>query len=306
MPNIIEYAPIFQGALDLQMLQQATSGWMGANAGQVRYTGGNEVKIPVHNLSGLGDYDRAGEKYPDKGGLNLSYQTFVLTQDRAAGLSFDRHDVDGSNFIINARMLAGEMQRTRVIPEVGASRYPAIAARVMAAGKSTSYAPQASTVINQSLTGLNNLRDRTGDDLSGLVAAMAFPVYGLLARSAGLGRSLTPQTFTQGGLSFEVKPIDGVPTIPVVSGRMKGAYIFHAGNAGDPDFGFGPDGGAVGINWTICPRPAPIAVSKTDNIKIFTPDENQGGDSWMIKYRKYHGLWVKRDQLDAFEVSVPA
>ena len=44
--NTLEYATIFQQALDKQMEQALTSGWMDQNAGQVKYTGGNEVKVP--------------------------------------------------------------------------------------------------------------------------------------------------------------------------------------------------------------------------------------------------------------------
>mgnify|MGYP004476213155 CR=1 FL=1 len=37
----------------------------------------------------------------------------------------------------------------------------------------------------------------------------------------------------------------------------------------------------------ICPKSAPIAVSKTDNVKIITPEANQFADAWDIDYRKY-------------------
>ena len=40
------------------------------------------------------------------------------------------------------------------------------------------------------------------------------------------------------------------------------------------------------------PRIAPIAVSKQDNMKIFTPQENQAADAWLCEYRRYHDLWV--------------
>ena len=59
--NTLEYAKIFSQTLDRQMLAEATSGWMEANAGQVKYSGGNEVKIPMISTSGLGDYDRDEE-----------------------------------------------------------------------------------------------------------------------------------------------------------------------------------------------------------------------------------------------------
>ncbi len=48
--NTIEYAKIFQKELDKQVVQAATSGWMEANAGQVIYNGGDEIKIPQMGL----------------------------------------------------------------------------------------------------------------------------------------------------------------------------------------------------------------------------------------------------------------
>ena len=56
--NTIEYAKVFTDALDAQLVEGSTSGWMEANAGQVKYQGGNEIKIPKITLNGMGDYDR--------------------------------------------------------------------------------------------------------------------------------------------------------------------------------------------------------------------------------------------------------
>ena len=72
-------------ACDQQLIEGATSGWMEANAGQVKYTGGDTVKIPTLSTTGLGDYDRnAG--YP-KGGVSVKYQTKTMTQDRGRHFS---------------------------------------------------------------------------------------------------------------------------------------------------------------------------------------------------------------------------
>jgi len=48
MANVLEYAKIFMQELDKQVVAQATSGWMEANAGLVKYNGGDEVKIPEY------------------------------------------------------------------------------------------------------------------------------------------------------------------------------------------------------------------------------------------------------------------
>jgi hypothetical protein len=49
-----------------------------------------------------------------------------------------------------------------------------------------------------------------------------------------------------------------------------------------------------------------MAISKQDNVKIFTPDENQDGDDWKLQYRRYHDLWLFDNVLDAVQVSTQA
>lgn len=64
-------------------------------------------------------------------------------------------------------------------------------------------------------------------------------------------------------------------------------------------------GGVVaGLLGVICPKSAPIAVSKTDNIKIITPEANQFADAWDIDYRKYHDLFVPENKKAVIAVSL--
>ena len=63
MANTIAYATLFQQALDKAAVAKLTSGWMDANAGQVIYNGGKEVKIPKMNMDGLGDYSFQTEDF---------------------------------------------------------------------------------------------------------------------------------------------------------------------------------------------------------------------------------------------------
>ena len=48
--NTLEKAALFQKSLDLLAVQELTTGWMDKNAGQVKYSGGKEVKIPKMEL----------------------------------------------------------------------------------------------------------------------------------------------------------------------------------------------------------------------------------------------------------------
>lgn len=56
--NTLATATLFQNTLDKVAIQDAVTGWMDANAGQVLYNGGAEVKIPKMSVQGMGDYDR--------------------------------------------------------------------------------------------------------------------------------------------------------------------------------------------------------------------------------------------------------
>ena len=111
--NTIQYAALFQQKLDEQVTALSTSGWMEANAGQVKYTGGKEIKVPSISTSGLGDYDRDSGFV--QGSVNLTYETLTMTQDRGRTFSLDAMEVDESGFLANATTVMGE-HRAYVLP----------------------------------------------------------------------------------------------------------------------------------------------------------------------------------------------
>ncbi len=296
MANTIEYARVFQEELDKQVIEGSTSGWMEENASQVIYNGGSEIKLPKMSLQGLGSYSR-GDGYVS-GAVTYAYETFSLTQDRGRRFRIDAVDVDESGFGLAAANVAAEFQRTKVIPEIDAYRYSRLAA---AAGIRETYTPDKSTVMSALLAQLGAVRDVTGDE-GDVVIAMSRPVYDKLLMSGEISYAVETADFKQGELEFSVKTINGVPVIPVPSARMKTAYTFK----GDGDGGFSPASGAKDINWIICPKSAPIAVSKTDNVKIITPEANQFADAWDIDYRKYHDLFIPDNKKAVIAVSVSA
>lgn len=294
MSNTIEYAKVFQKELDKQVLEGATSGWMEENASQVIYNGGSEIKLPKMSLQGLGSYSR-DEGYSG-GAVTYAYETFSLTQDRGRRFRIDAIDVDESGFGLAAANVAAEFQRTQVIPEIDAYRYSRLAA---AAGIRETYTPDKATVMSTLLDQLGKVRDITGDE-GDVVIIMSRPVYDKLMLSGEISYAVENSQFKQGELEFGVKSINGVPVIPVPSARMKSAYTFRA----DGNGGFAPADGAKEVNWIICPKSAPIAVSKTDNVKIITPEANQFADAWDIDYRKYHDLFVPDNKKAVIAVSL--
>lgn len=278
-------------ACDQQLIEGATSGWMEANAGQIKYTGGDTVKIPTLSTTGLGDYDRnAG--YP-KGGVSVKYQTKTMTQDRGTSFFLDRIEVDESGFIATAASSAAIFQREHVIPEVDAYRYSKLYQLAKAKGFSHEYTPVVSTMLSELQKDITAVRD-SGAGAAELVIIMPYPVADILSSSEKLTRYINAGQFSQGGINIDVQTFNGIPIIRVPSERMKTLYDFKSG---ETEFGFAPAADAVQINWIICPKSVPIAVSKTDGVYIYDPETTQGADAWKVEYRKFHDLWVKDEQL---------
>lgn len=302
MANVFEYAKIFMQELDKQVVAQATSGWMEANAGLVKYNGGNEVKIPVIDMDALGDYDR-NNGFVD-GSVNLTYETKAMDQDRGRTFMLDRMDVDETNFVATAANVMGEFQRVHVIPEIDAYRYSSIATQAIAKNAAVGgYTPSASNILTKLKEDIYAIYDVAGE--IPLVITMNMQVAAILENSTELSKMLSVIDFTQGDVKTTVRAIDDNPIIKVPSLRMKTQYVFYDGkSSGQQGGGFVADTTAKNVNWIITPRTAPIAVSKTDNIRIFTPEQNQKADAWKIDYRKYHDLWIKDNQFNAIRVNI--
>lgn len=301
-PNVLEYAKIFMEQLDTQVVAQATSGWMEANAGLVKYNGGDEVKIPIISMDGLGDYDRTNGFA--EGAVSLNYETKKLTQDRGRTFQLDRMDVDETNFVATAANVMGEFQRTLVIPEIDAYRYSSIATQAIEKEAAVGgYDPAEESILKKLKEDIYAIYDIAGE--IPLVITMNMQIAAILENSTELVKQLSVIEFSQGDIKTTVRGIDNNPIIKVPSMRMKTKYQFLDGKTtGQEAGGFKPDTTAKNINWIITPRTAPIAVSKTDKIRIFEPDQNQKADAWKLDYRKYHDLWVKDNQFKAIRVNI--
>lgn len=299
--NTLEFAKLFQTELDKQIAQQATSGWMESNAGQVKYNGGDEIKIPDIVVQGLADYDR--DTGFVQGSVTYKYQTHKLTQDRGRTFQLDAMDVDETNFGASAANVMSEFQRLHVIPEIDAYRYSFIAAKAEAAGKSRTYALAENSILTELYKDIFDLADM-GVDLTQLVISIAYPAYGVLTGNEKIQKRIDVGQFAQGGINLQIKMLDGIPLIPVSSNRMKSAFVFNDGEtAGQEAGGFVPAVDAKSVNWIVSPRSAPIGISKTDKVRIFTPDENQKADAWKLDYRKYHDVIIPDNKTKAFRVT---
>jgi hypothetical protein len=303
--NTLQYSQQFQTVLDAQMLAGATSAFMEANAGQVKYDGGDTVHIPEISMQGLAKYDR--DEGFNQGSVTLKFNPYKMTQDRGRTFQLDSMDVNETNFVATAGTVMGEFQRTQVIPEIDSYRYSKIAALATAENKvTTGFTPAVATILEKLEAEITEIQDVVGED-EGLIIVMSTKLRTILNNADKFNRYLNVAEFKNGSVNTTVKSFNDIPILGVPSARMKTAYVFNDGKtASQQAGGFKADTGAKDINWIIMPQRAPIAVSKTDKVRVFTPELNQKADAWKIDYRKYHDLWIPKNRFAAIRVNTGA
>ena len=263
---------------------------MDANAGQVEYNGGNKVKMPEIETTGLKDYDR-DKGYPE-GSVTLKFKEYDMTMDRGTSFMLDAMDVNETNFIANATSVIHNFQKENVLPEIDSYRYSKLYALLKAAGRATTYTAKAEDVMDALLADIGKIRDEVGEDVA-LVISIAQSVKTALELNDKFVKKLNVADFKAGMINTKLKQIDNCFLKAVPSSRMKSAYVFHDGKTGGQEKGgFEAAESAVQINWIITTQTAPIAVTKQDKMKIIDPDTYQKADAWFIGYRRYHELWL--------------
>lgn len=289
------YATLFEKALDEQIVQRAVTGWMDANAGQVKYSGGKTVKIPKMSMDGLGDYSRT-TGYP-QGSVSLTYETMTMTQDRGRQFMLDSMDVDETNFVASAGTVMSEFQRIHVAPEIDAYRLSKLATLAITANVNVaySYTPSKADIVDTLIDALATIRKRGFRDMPLVIHATADVVAALAKAKSDKAAEVA---FTAGGgLQTTVPSIDNVPIIETDNARMVSAITTSA-------TGWAKGASAKDVNFIIMPRVAPIAITKQDNMKIFTPKENQSADAWLMDYRRYHDLWVMDNKVPGIYANI--
>ena len=293
-----------QKKLDQAVIIGATSGWMEANAGEVIYNGGDEVKIPTMTTSGLADYDRDNGFV--QGGITLKYNTYKMTQDRGRTFQIDRMDVDESGFVATSANLIKTFQTQQVIPEIDSYRYSTIADIAVKANQSEAVALTADNALTKIREHIRAVQDIVGDDVP-LILTMSTKTRTLIEDSPKIGKSINVADFKQGGMNFKVKSLDESVIRIAPSSRLKTKYeILDGTTSGQEAGGLKAAADAKDINWIITPQRVPIAISKTDKLRVFEPDTNQKADAWKIDYRKYHDLWIKESNKKIIFVCVGA
>ncbi len=288
--NSIENAVKYSTELDKMFAQKSATGFFADNALATKFVGAKTVIIPDVDFQGLADYDRdAGYT---KGAITVSNTSYTMAMDRARSLQIDREDMDETGIANLAGKILGEYVRTKVVPECDA--YVLSKLGGLALGRSNVVDGDIKKPYETLCQLINEVQAVVGYDEE-LVAFVDGYMFAALQNSAEISKMITVSDFKQGDVNLKVKSLNGVSIIPVVSERMKTAYTFNGGNAG----GFKPLTNAREIYMLVLPKTAAHLVKKTENMRIFTPEQNIDADAYKFDYRIYYDVFVNKSGLDS-------
>lgn len=303
--NTIATASKYTDVLDKMVVQKSETGFFTDNVFGAKFVGAKTVVMPDVSFIGLADYDR--DNGFSKAGITVAQTSFELTKDRGRKLQIDREDMDETGVANLAGQILGEYVRTMVVPEMDAYVLSKLAGIASTRSHKTVYAED--TGFAQLNTAINNVYSRAGYDTE-LIAFVDSTMYSLLMNTNEIARQLVIGDFKKGEINTRVRYLNDVAIIPVSDERMRDSYTFEAGTAASSGSaatgGFKPASSAGYIRALVVPKKGAHLVKKTEQMRIFTPEQNIDADAYTFNYRIHYDVFVKKSGLDMIESIVTA
>ena len=294
--NSVEFCTKMTTELDKKMVQSAQTGIFVDNNLRGKFVGAKTVIIPTMGMSGLGDYDR--DEGHARGGVSVSGKPFTLDMDRGICFQIDEQEADESGIPDLAGQVMGEFVRTKVVPEVDAYTLSKLAG--VAIDKEQIVTGTIDTDIYKMINKAKaKVQNAIGYDEE-LVCFVDGTVFAALKNSSEISRHLVLNDFKKGELHTQVTCLDDMPILPVQDSRMKTGYTFHDGSA--DEFGFEPLDTAKSIGFLLLPKRCASLIKKTEQIRTFTPRNNQKAVAWRLDYRLYYDVVVKDSLVEGIYV----
>lgn len=303
--NTIATASKYTDVLDKMVVQKSETGFFTDNVFGAKFVGAKTVVMPDVSFIGLADYDR--DNGFSKAGITVAQTSFELTKDRGRKLQIDREDMDETGVANLAGQILGEYVRTMVVPEMDAYVLSKLAGIASTRSHKTVYAED--TGFAQLNTAINNVYSRAGYDTE-LIAFVDSTMYSLLMNTNEIARQLVIGDFKKGEINTRVRYLNDVAIIPVSDERMRDSYTFEAGTAASSGSaatgGFKPASSAGYVRALVVPKKGAHLVKKTEQMRIFTPEQNIDADAYTFNYRIHYDVFVKKSGLDMIESIVTA
>lgn len=333
MANSIEFAKNYTGILDEVYQRAAVSRCLNSGGRMVR-AGRNakEILIPKISVTGLGDYTRnVGYK---TGSITYEYETHSFGYDRAIRLFADVMDVEESG-VLDCFVEAGaELQRTQVAPEGDAYTFSQIASTEGVTVKGEDLSEASAVDVLAALRAVTDDMDEKQVSTGSRYLFITPTLRGILDDFSLANPTRSNRVLERFSRIVEVPQVRFYTAIDLLSGdddqfgyqKATGTYVATTDTEVDSTKTYYTKSGdeytavaspaksglanyyeLVGagrdINFMVVEKSAIIKYDKHVASRVFSPDELEALDFYMLKYRKYGIVSVLENKLDGVYVS---
>ena len=294
-----------------------------------------EIMIPKIQVTGLGDYTR-NQGYKT-GSITYEYETKAFNYDRGVRLLADVMDVEESGALDCFVEAGAELQRVQVAPEADAFTFAQIAGHAGVTPVEADYATADAEDVLADLRAVTSAMDEAQVTRESRYLFITPTLKGLLDDFSEANPNRSNRVLGRFARIVEVPQVRFYSAIDLLSGeedqfgyrRAEGAYqltedtsvvsgkTYYTKSGEQYTPVSSPASGSLSsyyelvgagalINFMVVEKSAVIKFDKHVASRVFSPDELENLDSYMMKYRKYGIVELLDNKLDGVHVSCSA
>ncbi len=294
-----------------------------------------EIMIPKIQVTGLGDYTR-NQGYKT-GSITYEYETKAFNYDRGVRLLADVMDVEESGALDCFVEAGAELQRVQVAPEADAFTFAQIAGHAGVTPVEADYATADAEDVLADLRAVTSAMDEAQVTRESRYLFITPTLKGLLDDFSEANPNRSNRVLGRFARIVEVPQVRFYSAIDLLSGeedqfgyrRAEGAYqltedtsvvsgkTYYTKSGEQYTPVSSPASGSLSsyyelvgagalINFMVVEKSAVIKFDKHVASRVFSPDELESLDSYMMKYRKYGIVELLDNKLDGVHVSCSA
>ena len=287
--NNIAFVRNYTSVIDEVYQRAGVSGVLNSGRRMVR-AGHNakEIMVPKISVTGLGDYTRnVGYK---TGAITYEFETKTFNYDRGIRLFADVMDVEEAG-VNDCFVEAGaELMRTQVAPEADAFTFAQIAGYTGVTVKDEDLSEAVATDVLASLRAVTSNMDEHQVTVGSRYLFITPTLKGVLDDYSYANPTMSNRVLERFARVIEVPQV-----------RFYTAIDLKSGDA--DQFGYAKAATGKDINFMVVEKSAVIKFDKHVASRVFSPDELEALDSYMMKYRKYGIVELFDNKLDDVYVS---
>ena len=288
MPSSIAFAKNYVSIIDEVYQRASVSGVLNSGRRMVR-AGHNakEIMVPKISVTGLGDYTRnVGYK---TGAITYELETKTFNYDRGIRLFADVMDVEEAGVLDRFVEAGAELMRMQVALEADAFTFAEIAGHAGVTTKSEDLSEAEAADMFAALRTVTSAMDEKRVSTGSRILLITPTLKGVLGDNSCANPTMSNRVLARFARAVEVPQVRFYTAIDPKSS--------------DSEFGYAKAPAGKDIKLTVVEKSAVIKFDKHVASRVFSPDELESLDSFMMKYRKNGIVELFGNKLDGVYVS---